>query len=108
MYVGPGFIRATDVKLIRVNIGNAPFVICPDPKNPNCQPVGGNSTTLNTSYDSIILTVSLNLSAFANDFTSAAKALWVPSFFVNRRSADAGGKAVCSLARSLQCARLES
>jgi hypothetical protein len=74
MYVGPGFNPATDVELIRANIANAPFKISPG---------AGNATTLKPQYDktSGILTVTLNLSAFAKDFASAAKDLCVPKTF---------------------------
>jgi hypothetical protein len=73
MYVGPEFDLKTGVKLIRAHIENAPFVI---------SPVGGDDKTLKTSYSPAgILTVTLNLSAFANDFTSAAKELCLPETF---------------------------
>jgi len=85
MYVGPNFDPTTGVKLIRADTVNAPFVICPNADQPKCKDVviGGDSTTLKTSYDSPtkILTVTLNLSAFANDFASAAKDLCLPENF---------------------------
>jgi hypothetical protein len=70
MYVG----STPDVKLIRANIANAPFIISSGT---------GDQTTLITTYDktSGILTVTLNLSAFEKYFASAAKDLCVPKTF---------------------------
>jgi hypothetical protein len=85
MYVGPGFDPDAAVKLIRADTVNAPFVVCPNPDQPKCAsvPIGGDTTTLKKSYDSSngVLTVTLNLSAFAHDFASAAKDLCVPENF---------------------------
>jgi hypothetical protein len=85
MYVGPGFDPNAGVKLIRADTVNAPFVVCPNADQPKCASVviGGDSTSLKPSYDSPtgMLTVTLNLSAFANDFASAAKDLCVPENF---------------------------
>jgi len=86
MYVGPGFDPKTGVKLIRADLENPPFVICPneDKDKPQCKsPVGGDPSTLQTSYDpsTDLLTVTLNLSAFANDFTTVAKELCQPTTF---------------------------
>ena len=74
MYVGPEFDKTTGVKLIRANIVNAPFKISPGT---------GDQTTLTTEYDAstYILTVRLNLSAFGDNFISAAKDLCVPKTF---------------------------
>lgn len=84
MYVGPGFNPATDVELIRAHVGNAPFKISSG---------AGNSTTLKTEYDGAILKVTLNLSAFANDFASAAKDLCVPKTFCDWNGSKCVGKA---------------
>jgi hypothetical protein len=65
--------RFETLKLVRVGVVNAPIKIMPG--------TGGNSTTLNSSYDGTTLTVTLNLSAFASDFTSPAKSLCVPQLF---------------------------
>ena len=73
MYVGPGFNKATDVELIRANIGNAPFEITPE--------IRDNSRPWRRKYDGNILTVTLKLSAFAEDFDSAAEGLCVPKTF---------------------------
>jgi hypothetical protein len=83
MYVGTGFTPATDVELIRANVVNAPFVITRGV---------GNSTTLTTKYDGTILTVTLNLSAFANDFASARKDLCVPKTFCDWNGSKCVGK----------------
>ncbi len=78
MYVGPGLNPATDVKLIRVNIVNAPFKISPDI---------GDFTTLKVQYDNTgisptyVLTVKLDHSAFANQYASAAQSLCLPKSF---------------------------
>jgi hypothetical protein len=73
MYVGPGFNAATDLQLIRANIAGVPLKITSAMPYPDNQ----------KAYDkaSGILTVTLNLSAFAKDFTSAAKDLCVPRTF---------------------------
>jgi hypothetical protein len=85
MYVGSGFDPKTGVKLIRTEIGNVPFIVCPNAEQSECDKVvvGGDSTTLKTSYDSHtgMLSVTLNLSAFADDFKSAAKDLCAPETF---------------------------
>jgi hypothetical protein len=85
MYVGSGFDPTTGVKLIRADITTAPLVICPSAGADKCKdvPVGGDSTTLTKNYDSStgILTVTLNLSAFENDFKSASKGLCLPANF---------------------------
>jgi hypothetical protein len=84
MYVGPGFTPATDVELIRVNIVNAPFEI---------SSAAGDSTTLKKVIDNNgILTVTLNLSAFANDFASAAQDLCVPKTFCDWKGSKCVGK----------------
>jgi hypothetical protein len=84
MYVGPGFNKDAGVKLIRANVSNAPFVINPG--------TGGNPSTLTTNYDGAILTVTLNLSAYANDFASAAKDLCVPKTFCDWNGSKCVGK----------------
>jgi hypothetical protein len=85
MYVGSRFEPNTDVKLIRANIVNAPFVICPNGGPDKCKvvPIGGDSTTLKTNYDirTGMLTVTLKLSAFEKDFTSATEDHCVPENF---------------------------
>ena len=85
MFVGWKFDPETGVKLIRANTVNAPFVVCPTAGPEKCKdvPVGGDNTTLTKSYDSStgILTVTLNLSAFADDFKVAAKNLCLPETF---------------------------
>jgi len=85
MYVGPEFDPDTAVKLIRVNIANAPFVISSGT---------GNQTTLTKKYERAtgILTVTLNLSAFTNDFASAAKDLCVPKTFCDWNGSKCVGK----------------
>jgi len=96
MYVGPKFEPTTAVGLIRAQTVNAPFVVCPNADQPKCASVviGGDNTTLKKSYDSAtgILTVTLNLSAFANDFASAAKELCLPENFC--QFSDNGNKCV--------------
>jgi hypothetical protein len=97
MYVGDKFDPKKDVKLIRANIRNAPLVICPSAGPNKCKdPIGGDSTTLTKSYDSStgILTVTLDLSAFVDDFKSAAKYLCVPKTF-------------CEFSASGQCVGVE-
>ena len=85
MFVGWTFDPETGVKLIRANTVNAPFVVCPTAGPEKCKdvPVGGDNTTLTKSYDRStgILTVTLNLSAFADDFKGAAKNLCLPETF---------------------------
>jgi hypothetical protein len=83
MYVGDKFDPETDVKLIRANIASAPLVICPGAGTDKCKDPIGDESALDKSYDSStgILTVKLNLSAFANDFESAAKDLCLPESF---------------------------
>jgi hypothetical protein len=86
MYVGTGLTPATDVKLIRASIDSAPFTISPGT---------GNQTTLLPTYDSTtgILTVTLNLSAFAPAFASAAKDHCVPKTFCDWNGSKCVGKA---------------
>jgi hypothetical protein len=80
MYVGPGFNPANAVQLVRVDIGPVPFVITPEPDSTKV--CSSTSTTCNVQYDnSAILTVKLNLTAYAADFQSKAKALCVPNTF---------------------------
>jgi hypothetical protein len=68
MYVGPGFNPMTDVKLIRVKFPSAPFKITP---GTDC---AHSSPTLKCEYDgNSILTVTLNHSAFAGAYASAAQ-----------------------------------
>jgi len=77
IYVGPGCAPEM-VKLIRVDISNFPFVIGPG--------TGGNNTTLSaickkskpTEQSEDILQVTLNLSAYANDYASASQSLCLP------------------------------
>jgi hypothetical protein len=92
MYVGSGFDKNTGVKLIRANIEKVPFTVCPNPDQKKCANVviGDASKTLDTSYDSNsgLLTVKLNLSAFADDFTSAAKDLCLPENFCQFSNTD--------------------
>jgi len=79
MYVGPGLDwdpvekTSTNVRLIRVSIDNAPFVITPG--------TGGDANTLKLNYDGNILTVTINLSAYEGDYASAAQDLCVPQSF---------------------------
>jgi hypothetical protein len=87
MYVGPGLNPTTDINLIRVDISNAPFVITV----PNSSPPTGTLTPVFNSATGI-LTVTLNLSAFANDFTSAVSALCVPQLFCQPTASGCGGK----------------
>ena len=84
MYVGPGLNPATDVELIRAGVAYAPFKISSG---------AGNSTALKTEYDGTILKVTLNLSAFAGDFDSAAKDLCVPKTFCDWNGSKCVGKA---------------
>jgi hypothetical protein len=84
MYVGPGFNKDANVRLIRANVSNAPFVIGPG--------AGGNPSTLTTNYDGAILTVTLNLSAYKNDFASAAKDLCAPKTFCDWNGSKCVGK----------------
>jgi hypothetical protein len=77
-FVGAGLDPTTvlkGMKPIRVNVVNAPLKISPDTLKSGLTPP--------PTYDRStgILTVTLNLSAFANDFTSAVKALCVPQLF---------------------------
>ncbi|MGH6849153.1 MAG: G8 domain-containing protein [Methylocella sp.] len=78
MFVGAGLDPTkveNDVKLIRVNIDTGPFVVTPG--------TGGDATTLIPRYNptSGILTVKLNLSAYAAEFADRAKKLCVPETF---------------------------
>jgi hypothetical protein len=91
MYIGPGFDKDKfdtdrDVKLIRADVRTAPFTISSG--------AGGDSTTLKPTYNSGtgLLTVTLNLSAFANDFTGAAKGLCQPQTFCNWNGSKCVGK----------------
>ncbi len=79
MYVGPGFDTVNGVKLIRVSIASAPFVITPDTVN-TCSET---STTCNVKYDSgaNILTVNLNMAAYAGDFATALANHCAPASF---------------------------
>jgi hypothetical protein len=90
MFVGAGLDPTTvtkGVKPIRVNIVNAPLIISPDTMKSGLIPP--------PTYNSLtgILTVTLNLGAFANDFTTAAKALCVPQLFCQSTASGCGGKA---------------
>ena len=80
MYVGKGFKPETDLELIRVDIANAPLKFRSPMPYPDEQ----------RAYDekSGILTVTLNLSAFAGDFASAAKDLCVPQTFCDWKPDD--------------------
>ena len=76
MYVGPGLDwdpvakTSTNVKLKRVSIDNVPFNITSG--------TGGDASTLQLNYDGNILTVTINLSAYAGDYASAAQNLCLP------------------------------
>jgi hypothetical protein len=102
MFVGIGLDTAkvlADVNLIRVQIPTFPLVICPDPinKNPACPAnIGGNTSTLIKDYKpgSGILTVTLNLSAFKNDFDTARQALCQPGTFCQWTGTTATGSCV--------------
>jgi hypothetical protein len=88
IYVGPGLNwdpgmkTSTNVKLIRAKIDNAPFVITPG--------IEGGFNTLKLNYDGNILTVAINLSAYAGDYASAAQDLCLPQSFCTYT----GGKCV--------------
>jgi hypothetical protein len=83
MYVGPGFNKDTDVEFIRADVRNAPFKIS----------LGtANQSPPKTEYDGTILTVTLNLSAFANDFASAAQNLCQPQSFCEWKGSKCVGK----------------
>jgi hypothetical protein len=90
MFVGAGLDPATvtkGVQPIRANVVNAPFVISADTvKSGLTPPPAYNSSTG-------ILTVTLNLSAYATDFTTAATALCVPRLFCQPTASGCGGKA---------------
>ena len=79
MYVGPGLNwdpvkkTSTNVKLIRASIVSVPFVITPG--------TGGDANTLKLDYDGNILTATINLSAYAGDYATAAQDLCLPSSF---------------------------
>jgi hypothetical protein len=116
MYVGPGFDLKTGVNLIRAQIGSVPFIVCPNAGPAKCDKIviGGDSTTLRTSYDGPtgILSVTLNLSAFADDFGSATKDLCGPETFCEFSEAEkkcigkAGGLGDLTQAeRNITCGR---
>ena len=79
MYVGPGLDwdpvakTSTNVKLKRVSIDNVPFTITSG--------TGGDANTLQLNYDGNILTVTINLSAYAGDYASATQNLCLPQSF---------------------------
>ena len=69
MYVGPGFDPKTGVKLIRADIVNA--ALCDLPIATAREMQSSHAATVQPSTGTTdILTVTLNLSAFAEDFTS--------------------------------------
>jgi hypothetical protein len=85
MYVGPGFDPKTGVKLIRADIVNSPFKI---------SPVGGEDKALDTHYDAStdLLTVTLKLKPFADDFTAVADDLCQPKTFCKFKDNKCVGK----------------
>jgi hypothetical protein len=98
MYVGPGFNKDSDVELIRANVVNVPFPITRVAGNPVIPGTDNKKLTLNTQYDGLILTVTLNLGAFAGDFSSAAGNLCVPKTFCEWNGSKCVGKANSGIA----------
>jgi hypothetical protein len=87
MFVGTGLTTTPAVTPIRVDISSAPFHISTDTTKSPLTP----QPTYNSSTG--ILTVTLNLSAYADDFTTAAKALCAPQLFCQPTASGCGGKA---------------
>jgi hypothetical protein len=96
------------VKLIRVNIAPGQFLICPGTMGYPTS-LGNNATTLNSTYNSMtgILSVNLNLSAYAKNFADVAQAQCVPNKFCIWNAAKTiGSKCVGQPTEQLRLAHL--
>src|SRR5262249_30415829 len=86
MFVGTGLPTEPAVTPSRESSGTAPLVISADTKS-------GLRTAPTYSSTTGILTVTLNLSAYKDDFASAATALCQPRLFCQPTASGCGGKA---------------